>query len=153
MTVTIIEKNKAITELLNGSFFSIKNAVPLKNEITKPQLFQKELRIQFGVLIGIMGDVSGKMIIAGDSNLFGTIGEAMFGMPVEGEMLSSFSGELGNIIAGGMATAVAATDIHIDITSPTVLEGDTVLTGYKTAINVTVRFNDAGGLAVYLLLD
>ena len=51
------------------------------------------------MLIGITGDVKGLLVLEGNEIVFGGIGEAMFGMPLEGEMLGSFSGELGNMIA------------------------------------------------------
>ncbi|GGB35724.1 CheY-P phosphatase CheX [Lentibacillus populi] len=152
MSVTM-EKNLAITELLNSSFLSIKNVVPVDHEIKKPRRLEHPLRLQFGVLIGITGDVKGKLVMAGDSGLFSMIGEKMFGMPLEGEMLSSFSGELGNMIAGGMATIVVEKGLQIDITSPTILQGDTMLTGYKLALQVTTAFDKMGELDINLLLD
>lgn len=145
-------KNKVITELLNGTLSSFKSVVPLNFEITKPQLLESALHLQFGVLIGVTGDIKGKIVFSGDTNLFGSIGEAMYGMSLEGDMLASFSGELGNMIAGGLSTNVVESGINIDITSPTIMQGNTFLSGYKQAIQLKFISEVAGDMDIYLLL-
>ncbi|WP_404454868.1 chemotaxis protein CheX [Virgibacillus necropolis] len=153
LTISVEERNRSVKELLNGTYTSLKTVVPIKHEIAKPQLLEQLLHIQFGVLIGITGDVKGKLVLAGDTATFGSIGEAMFGMPVEGEMLSSFSGELGNMIAGSLSTNIVKEGINTDITSPTIIEGNTKLSGFERAIKVTVDFDQVGEMEIYLLLD
>lgn len=153
MTITMEERNRSVKELLNGTYISLKSVVPIEHEIAKPQLVNKLLHIQFGVLIGITGDVKGKLILSGDTSIFGSIGQSMFGMPVEGEMLSSFSGELGNMIAGGLSTNIVSEGINTDITSPTIIEGDTKLAGFEQAIHVSVAFEGIGDMQIYLVLD
>ncbi|SET07908.1 chemotaxis protein CheX [Oceanobacillus limi] len=147
------EKSKSITTLLNGTIASIKNVVPIQHEVNGPQLLQNALKVQFGVLIGITGDLRGKLVLTGDTKVFGGIGEAMFGMPLEGEMLSSFSGELGNMIAGGLSTNIIESGIKTDITAPTIMEGSTSLSGYEKAIHLTAAFESVGELDIYLLVD
>ncbi|MEN2769041.1 chemotaxis protein CheX [Ornithinibacillus xuwenensis] len=147
------EKSKAITILLNGTMASIKNVIPIQYEMSKPQLSGESLKIQFGVLIGITGDIKGNLVLSGDSSVFGAIGEAMFGMPLQDEMLVSFSGELGNMIAGGLSTNIVESGITTDITAPTIVEGSTTLLGYEKAIRLTVNFNAIGELNLYLLVD
>ncbi|MFD2044943.1 chemotaxis protein CheX [Ornithinibacillus salinisoli] len=153
MTTETSEKSKSITSLLNGTITSIQNVVPIQHEIKGPQLLQQPLKLAFGVLIGITGDLKGKLVLAGDTAVFGSIGEAMFGMPLEGEMLSSFSGELGNMIAGGLSTNIIESGIQTDITAPTIIEGSTTLTGYERAIHITADFGSIGSLRMYLLVD
>jgi len=68
-------------------------------------------------------------------------------------MLMSFSGELGNMIAGSLSTNIVAQGIKTDITSPTILQGSTTLSGYDRAIHTVVQFAEIGQMDIYLLLD
>ncbi|MFY0781926.1 chemotaxis protein CheX [Peribacillus simplex] len=52
------------------------------------------------MLIEISGDIRGRIIIEGTNGCMSKIGEGMFGIPIEGEMLESFAAELGNMLAG-----------------------------------------------------
>ena len=152
--MTVVDKrNVAIRELLNGTNASLKSVIPLSHQINKPELLGHSIHIQFGVLIGITGDVKGKLLLSGPLATFSVIGEAMFGMPVEGDMLSSFSGELGNMIAGNLSTIIGEKGINMDITHPTIIQGDTNISGYRQALNMTVKYEHAGEMAICLLID
>lgn len=153
MTITSIERNRLITVLLNSTYTSLKSIVPINYQMSKPSLLDKTLNLQFGVLIGVTGDIKGRLILAGEQAVFGSIGEMMFGMNLEGEMLSSFSGELGNMLAGRISTTIVENGIETDITAPTIMEGDTTLSGSEKAIKTTATFDDVGDLDIYLLLD
>lgn len=153
MTNRSKEKSTYIKNLLNGIYSSLKTVIPIDHQIAKPTLLNQFLQLQFGVLIGITGDVKGQLILAGEQHVFGSIGTAMFGAELEGEMLISFSGELGNMIAGSLSTNIVEDGIKTDITSPTVLQGSTTLSGYDKAIHTIVRFAEIGQMDVYLLLD
>lgn len=153
MTMGTNERNRYIKELLNGTLASIKTVVPIEHQISKPELLGQELSLQFGVLIGIRGDIKGNLVLAGETTTFASVGQTMFGMPLEGEMLTSFSGELGNMIAGSLSTNIVQSGIKTDITSPTMLQGDVQLSGYENAIKLTASFNQAGNMDIYFLLD
>jgi len=153
MSVTIESKNVQITKLLNATIASIKETVPIQCKMNKPYVLTDELRLNFGVLIGITGSMDGKLVFTGDMTTFASIGNGMYGMPLEGEMLLSFSGELGNMIAGGLSTSLAANNTDINITTPTILQGNTKLSGYKQALKLGVLFKDIGQLDTYLLID
>ncbi|MDY0409121.1 chemotaxis protein CheX [Virgibacillus soli] len=153
MTGSSSNRNKTITDLLNATYVSLKSVVPLPYQISKPALLGKSLLIEFGVLIGITGDIKGKLILGGEQAIFQTIGESMFGMALEGEMLTSFSGELGNMLAGNLATNIVKSGINTDITSPTIMDGQTSISGYKQALQLTALFEQAGDLNIYLLMD
>lgn len=153
MSTTMNENTGTITDLLNATYKSLKSIVPVHYEMSKPRLLGKSLELQFGVLIGVTGDVKGRLILAGPKETFGAIGESMFGMPLDGEMLSSFSGELGNMLAGGISTTIVEKDIKTDITAPTIMEGNTTLSGYENAIQVTAEFEKIGSMNIYLLLN
>ncbi|MHA6250901.1 chemotaxis protein CheX [Oceanobacillus sp. CAU 1775] len=152
MTTTSV-RNRTITDLLNGTKIALDGIVPTPYQMSKPKLLGKSLNIQFGVLIGVTGDVKGRLILAGDSVVFASIGELMFGMPVAGDMLASFSGELGNMLAGGISTSIAQNKLKTDITAPTIMEGNTTLSGYENAIQLTATFENIGALNIYLLLN
>ncbi|MFD1446899.1 chemotaxis protein CheX [Oceanobacillus profundus] len=152
MTITINERNKIVTDFLNGTYASLKSIVPIKYQMSKPHLLGKHLEVQFGVLIGVTEDIKGSLILSGDTTVFSSIGEAMFGMPLEGEMLSSFSGEFGKL-AGRISTIIVENGIQTDITAPTILQGNTTLSGYEKAIHIIAEFDYTGGMDIYLLLN
>ncbi|HEY4600856.1 MAG TPA: chemotaxis protein CheX [Cerasibacillus sp.] len=152
MTRTI-ERNVLIKELLNGTMASLEKVVSLPYKILNTEALKQSFHLHFGVLIGITGQMKGKLILAGDKSVFASIGEAMFGMKVEQEMLHSFSGELGNMIAGNLSTDIITKGVKTDITAPTIMEGNTTLTGYRNGLQVTVSFSGVGELHVYLLID
>lgn len=153
MSLTVDSRNRSVLELLNGVLFSLKAVVPIQHEVNKPQTLQQPLLINYGVLIGFLGDINGKLLLKGHQSIFGSIGEAMFGMAVEGEMLTSFTGELGNMIAGSLSTNISEKGIKTDITSPTVMDGETKLSGYQKAISLVVNFDGLGTMDIQLLLD
>ena len=77
----------------------------------------------------------------------------MYGMSLEGEMLVSFSGELGNMIAGTLSTSIGTKGIQTWITAPTVMQGNTVLSGYEKAVNIPIDIASYGRLEIFLLMD
>ncbi|MCG3083063.1 chemotaxis protein CheX [Anoxybacillus sp. LAT_35] len=143
-----------ITTILNGTIESIRSVIPLAMTIEKPSLFtQPFTQASISVLIGMTGDLRGRLMIEGHETMFGSIGETMFGMPLEGEMLESFTGELGNMIAGNLATIVFQKGITIDITPPTVLVGQTKIYGFDKAFRVPIHFENKGELQLILTID
>lgn len=152
MTIAKNEKNRIITILLNSANKTLQSIVPINFEMGKPRLMNRSVELQFGVLIDVLGDVKGRLILASERNVFGSIGEVMYGMSLEGEMLASFSGELGNMLVGGISTDIAKNDLKTDITAPTILEENTKLSGYESAIQFTIQFENVGEIEMYLLV-
>ncbi|WP_051382216.1 chemotaxis protein CheX [Sediminibacillus sp. JSM 1682029] len=147
------EKNRVVKELYNETLKSIQAVIPLEAEIGKAKVLQESLTIPFGVLIEVTGDVQGTLVLKANDGLFGSIGEAMFGMPLEGEMLHSFSGELGNMIAGSMSTGIYEKGLETDITSPLVTsDGDKVLENFQQAIQVELTYETIGKMEIALLI-
>lgn len=143
-----------ITDILNSTIDSVKGILPFNLSIDKPCLFQQPYtQYSIGVLIGMTGDIRGRLIIDGDATTFSSIGEGMFGMKVEGEMLESFAGELGNMIAGTLATSFSKYEIDMDITPPTVLVGETKIYGFNKAFCLKVSINDIGSMKILLMLE
>lgn len=150
MSLTTAEK---IRELINGTYESINAIISVDQTISKPIIIKGVADLEYGILIGITGDIKGQLILEGESKLFGELGHQMFGMPLEGEMLNSFSGELGNMIAGQLCTIVSNKEVMIDITSPTIIYGDVGFAGYRHVIKITAMFAQLGEMDVYMMLQ
>ncbi|KAB2338262.1 chemotaxis protein CheX [Cytobacillus depressus] len=145
---------KSVTDILNGTIEAVKAVVPLEIHVEKPALFTQPFnQHSFGVLIGMTGDARGRIIIDGDGWVFGKIGEAMFGIELEGEMLESFAGELGNMIAGSISTYVSEKGFEMDITPPTVLVGQTKVYGFSKAYRLPVTVQNIGNLMIVLMVE
>lgn len=153
MSLTINQRNKAVTQLLNGTYVSMQTVIPLAFKMSKPQLLNDYLILKFGVLIGITGDIKGKLVLSGQLPTFATIGETMFGMAIEGDMLESFSGELGNMLAGNLSTNIVEKGFNIDITHPSIIQGNTRISGYEKALKLTAHYDDIGDMDIFLLID
>ena len=150
----IMIQTKSTTEILNGTIQSVKSVIPCAIQIDKPNLINEPFtQKSIGVLIGITGDFRGRIIIDGNEQVFGKIGELMFGMFLEGVMLDSFSGELGNMIAGNLSTFVSQNGIEIDITPPTVLVGETKMFGFEKALSLPISLENIGQLSIVLILE
>jgi chemotaxis protein CheX len=143
-----------ITDLFNGTLQAITSIIPTPVTTEKPVLLAEAvLQPELGVLIGITGDVSGRLILGAESAVFGKLGESMFGMPIEGEMLISFVGEFGNMIGGNTSAGIYQKGINIDITTPTVIQGQYKLFGFKQALEIGMEFDQVGHMRMTLILD
>ena len=114
---------------------------------------QPYIQMEMGVLIGLVGDIKGRVIIDSTSPTFSTIGEKMFGMELEGDMLESFTGELGNMFAGNLCTQMGLDSLNVDITPPTVMVGNTKLFGFNRAFKLPVIVADIGTLHILFTID
>ncbi|MEK5146939.1 MULTISPECIES: chemotaxis protein CheX [Psychrobacillus] len=145
---------KHIQTILNGTIQSLKSVIPISMDIKSPSLMvQPFVQKEMGVLIGIIGDIKGRIIIDSTAEAFSAIGATMFGMPLEGEMLESFTGELGNMIAGNLCTSVASSGVEIDITPPTVIVGTSRLYGFQHAFRLPVEIENIGEMTIILTID
>ena len=145
---------KSVTDILNGTIESVKTVLPLEITIEKPSLFTEPYtQNSMGVLIGMTGDAKGRIIIDGTEVVFGKIGEAMFGMVLEGQMLESFAGELGNMIAGSLSTYISQRGFNMDITPPTVLVGQTKVSGFTKAFRLPINITNIGSLLIVLMVE
>ncbi|MFD1735519.1 chemotaxis protein CheX [Bacillus salitolerans] len=143
-----------MTKVLNGAIQSVKSILPISLSIESPSLFkEKALHSSMAVLIGMTGDIKGRIIIEGKPQTFSSIGEMMYGMQLDGEMLESFTGELGNMIAGNLATNASQNELVMDITPPTLIVGEIKLTSYNQAIRVPISIGSSEGLGVILMVE
>ncbi|WLR53028.1 chemotaxis protein CheX [Bacillus tianshenii] len=143
-----------VTSILNGTIEAVNSIIPVELHIDKPSLMTQPLQqSSIGVLIGMTGDVRGRIVIVGDESTLSNIGEIMFGMPLEGEMLQSFTGELGNMIAGNISTNISQKGLTTDITPPTVMVGQTKMYGFDRAFRVPVNIQDKGEIQIILMIE
>ncbi|WP_338451849.1 chemotaxis protein CheX [Niallia oryzisoli] len=141
-------------EILQGTIDAVKEVVPFEISMEKPSLFtQPYTQHCIGVLIGMTGDIRGRLIIDGNEETLSKIGEGMFGMTVQGEMLESFAGELGNMIAGKLSTFISQQGFEMDITPPTVLVGQTKIYGFERAFRLPITVNGAGNMIILLMIE
>lgn len=99
------------------------------------------------VHIGLTGDVSGSLIIKGEERTFSNLARSMFGMEVEGAMLQSFTCELGNMIAGNLATEATNAQVSLDITTPSFNE-EPIIHNTAMLVSLPLKFQDSGYLHV-----
>ncbi|WP_226670367.1 chemotaxis protein CheX [Metabacillus litoralis] len=145
--------SKIITTIQEGMIDSIKQIVPIQTDSVDSTFVSKNISLNFAVLVGLTGDIKGKILYKGELSLFGSVGEIMFGMKIEGDMLKSFAGELGNMISGGLCTNLSSKGIVIDITSPTILEGSSTISGFKEAVEIEVYFQNGEKLSIVVMID
>lgn len=146
--------SKNVQMILNGTITSLTSVIPVKLDVLAPSLTvqpyeQKEL----SVLIGLIGGIKGRLIIDTSIEAIGTIGQAMFGMTIEGEMIESFTGELGNMVAGNLCTILEKDGLTVDISPPTVMVGTTKFFGFKQAFKLPVVLEGGTKLTVLLTID
>lgn len=140
--------------ILNSTIQSLKSVIPLKMNVLSPSILPQPFeQKEMSVLIGIIGDIKGRMILDASSDCFAAIGSNLFGVQLTGEMLESFTGELGNMIAGNLCTLVGTNNLEIDITPPTVIVGTSKLFGFRRAFKLPVEILEIGELTVILTID
>ncbi|ANB61007.1 chemotaxis protein CheX [Anoxybacteroides amylolyticum] len=143
-----------LTQLLNSTIHSIKMVIPAGIQIGKPSLYTaNSIQSSLSVLIGITGQVHGQLVIGGTVSLFSQISQMMYGMMLEGDMLESFTCELGNMIAGQLVTHASSQQLIMDITPPTLLVGETSVKGFQKAILVPVNVEEKGTLHVIVTVN
>jgi len=146
--------SKHIQTILNGTIHSLKTILPMNIQVAAPTITHEPYeQKEMGVLIGIVGDLKGRIIIDGSSTIFSSIGSSMFGMPLEGEMLESFTGEFGNMIAGNLCTNAGENGLELDITPPTVMVGNTKLYGFQHVFSLPASIENIGDIKILLTID
>lgn len=145
---------KNVHKVLNGAIASLTTILPVKFNVLSPSItVQPYEQRELGVLIGLIGDMKGRLIIDTTHEIIDTIGQAMFGMTIEGEMVESFTGELGNMIAGNLCTVLEKEEIMLDISPPTVMTGQTKFFGFRQAFQLPVKFENGSTLHLLLTID
>ncbi|WP_153732975.1 chemotaxis protein CheX [Sporosarcina obsidiansis] len=143
-----------VQKVLNATISSLTTVIPVKFQVLSPSLIKQPYeQREISVLIGLIGKMKGRLIVEPTHDIIGKIGMAMFGMNIEGEMAESFTGELGNMIAGNLCTILEKDEMTLDISPPTVLTGHTKFYGFKQAFKIPVQFEDGEILNILLTID
>jgi chemotaxis protein CheX len=149
-----VQSHEGVKDLLDSTIESLCQVIQIPTDIKPPNVYQAGVvQSEIGVLVGITGDVYGRILLEGSSETFIKLGEAMFGMPLEGEMLHSFIGEIANMIAGKTSTIIFEKGRTIDITPPTVMVGKFQLYGFQQGISVAIDISNVGEFNIILLVQ
>ena len=113
-------------------------------------LTEKEHEIEFTgvvIIVGIVGAIKGNAVYCLDDTSAKTIASnMMMGMPIDelDEMAKSALSELSNMLTATAATYFSETGLHIDISTPTVLSGESmkVKMGSKQVFSVQLYADD-----------
>jgi chemotaxis protein CheX len=144
----------SVTDLLNNFITALKGVIPLEVAVYDPvSLREPYNKHNIGVLIGMTGDTRGRFVIDGDQESFQSLAASMFGMPLAGEMLESFAGELGNMIVGNLATSISQSGNNVDITTPTVIAGESKLFGFHEAIQLPMTIENVGDFLILFMIE
>ncbi len=103
---------------------------------------------EWGVLVGITGDIRGNLLVKGTSQTFGQLGQNLFGMPLEGAMLESFTGELGNMIAGNFSSHIFQRGFSIDITPPTLMTEESSFYQMAYEFSIPINIDQIGDMSI-----
>ncbi|MDZ5711966.1 chemotaxis protein CheX [Jeotgalibacillus haloalkalitolerans] len=142
--------SKVVKNLLNGMIHSINKVVPVTIKHSNPSVLNMPYQQnQVAVLIGMTGELKGNILIDGDKKHFSSLGESMYGMHLEDDMLISFIGEVGNMIAGNLTTYISSEGVEMDITPPSVMSGSSTLHNFKQAVHLPF---EAAGIGQFSIL-
>ncbi|SNX68204.1 chemotaxis protein CheX [Bacillus oleivorans] len=140
--------------ILDSTIRSVHQVLPVDIQIDQPEVLSEPfLQEEMGVFIGISGDLPTRLILEGKQSTYSMLGEKMFGMPLMGEMLESFSGELENMIGGHLSTLLSEKGIQVDITPPQTLVGQSTLYECQEAYKVTASFGGSDKMNIWLIVE
>jgi len=142
-----------VTNFLNATISTMHELIPVRSNIKKPQLIRDNFNASFGVQVGVLGDLEGRIVFTGDPVTFSSIGEKMYGFPLDEQMLRSFSGELANMIVGNVSTKLSEKNTTINISPPTILNDNTNFYDYTRGIDLTIEFESIGTVHTRFLID
>lgn len=149
-----MDKATNVQKVLNATISSLTAVIPNKFQVLSPSLVKQPYeQREISVLIGLIGNMKGRLIVEPTHAIVSKIGQAMFGMNIEGEMAESFTAELGNMIAGNLCTILERESLTLDISPPTVLTGNTKFYGFQQAFKIPVQFEDGDLLNLLLTID
>lgn len=151
--MTIIEKDVQMLEHAELLQQAVKTVVPGVAETVLIKENGPSIELAMGIIIGITGSFSGKLVLAGLETTFQGISEMMYGMRLDGMMLESFAGEIGNMIGGHFSIELSKNNVPIDITAPTILQGSARISGYRSGILIKTLLMNNSQIEVYFLHD
>lgn len=150
----LVERVNHWDTILDSTMKSIHQVIPIELQIEKSEVLNESFtQEEIGVQIGFTGDFPCKLILEGKESMYSSIGEKMFGMPLMGEMLESFSGELGNMIAGNLSTLLSEKGLQVDITPPQTFMGESKVYGFQEAYKVTASIGGTNTMNILFMRE
>ncbi|WP_078543837.1 chemotaxis protein CheX [Litchfieldia alkalitelluris] len=151
MTVHSI-KEPSFQLLLKEVVDSINSVIPAQPIINHTPSIESAIPIDLGVSVHFTGDMKGLLFLKGEKDTFSSIAEMLYGMRLDGEMLTSFTGEVGNMIAGTLSTNLTKLSLKTDITSPELFQSDIFnVAHHEQALGVELTY-DAHGVQLDVIL-
>ncbi|MCT2535959.1 chemotaxis protein CheX [Aquibacillus koreensis] len=144
--------NQVVKEFYNGLIHSVHTVIPVEHAVGSPSIIKSSVEIPFGVSIHFTGDLIGELVFKANVRLFSDLGEAMFGMALSEEMIDSFSGELGNMLAGSLSTHLSSKQINTNISHP-VVQRSTLIPHAQRSILTPITFSSLGDMEIFLLVN
>lgn len=143
-----------VTEVLNEAMDAVMTVTNTQITRDNPSLVSYSvMQSGIGVLVGITGDVLGRIVLDGKLDTFSSVAQSMYGMTLQGDLLESFVGEFGNMIVGTTATNLSNHGVLVEITPPTVIAGPTKLSGFQRGISVAVHLHGMGTVRLVLIIE
>lgn len=140
--------------LLNGTIHAFQELTPDKVMINTPSnVIEEHAQLTYSVLVGMVGDMKAHIIIDADEVIFAKLCNSLYGFQLEGELLESFVGELGNMVAGKLCVYSSVNEIALDITPPTVMIGSTNLPILHNTFALPISIIDIGDLNLLLSIE
>lgn len=143
-----------IKTLLNGTIHAFKEISPNQITVQNPFPFTSpHAHLHYSVLVGMVGDVKARIIIDADQPLFAKLCQSLYGFELDGDLLESFVGEFGNMVAGKLCSFSAAENIQLDITTPTVMIGETQIPIIQHTFSLPISITDIGDINLLLTVE
>lgn len=147
------ETDPRIETIINSSIDSIKEVIPFAQDVRFTGYLKGPFSItDIGILIGVTGDVRGRIMLTGERAVIASVSEKMYGMQLEGEMLESFTSEITNMIAGSICSKASSNDLSMDISPPTLMVGEAVVKGVEFSYCIEAEFEKGQKMVVDLSL-
>lgn len=141
-----------IDQLLDGTMASIKMLLTIPYLIEDTTNVIPNDQTLHSVQIDLKGELTGAILIQGQTGVYSMIGEGMFGMPVTGELLESFIGEFANMLTGNLATLLSNQGFTTDISTPKFLP-DLHNVKYGTFVTIPIEIIEHGNLSISLCMN
>lgn len=123
-------KAELVNSFIAASLQVMNNFVPSKFSVGKPHIRGMGYPAKdIVIMLGITGDIRGQAALSLDLELAKLVASnMMMGMPVEqiDDMAKSALSELGNMVMGNSATLLFNGGVKIDITPPSLLQGQMI---------------------------
>lgn len=147
-------KRNVRDDLLIGKLeASLRNVLSINQQISPKPFDQAEVPIDYGVSIRISGDVFGMLVLQAEAEVFQAISERAYGWKLSDWMLSSFAGELGNMITGCFSMELSLEGLSTYLLGPELIEAKTVHFSEEIGIHLVSELEHIGQLNMYLFMD